>query len=97
MNATLLYILIVGDALANHNNRSFTTMDRNNQIQGGGNCAITYQGAWWYNNCYSSNLNGIYLRDGVIDLRGIVWFFWKDTNESLKRVEMKIRAIVEQE
>ena len=43
-----------GDSLSYHNGRIFTTKDR------GGGCANSYKGAWWYNHCHYSNLNGIY-------------------------------------
>ena len=46
------------DAMANHNNRPFSTYDSDNDAYGGGNCAQNYRGAWWYNRCFHSNLNG---------------------------------------
>ena len=39
----------------------FTTKDRDNDQYGGGNCAISRRGAWWYKSCDDSNLNGLYL------------------------------------
>ena len=39
-----------------------------------GDCAVTvqWQGAWWYNTCHVSNLNGRYL-SGANDNRGMRW------------------------
>ncbi|XP_028390982.1 ryncolin-1-like [Dendronephthya gigantea] len=46
-----------GDSLAFHNTMQFSTKDRDNDISSG-NCAKTWNGAWWYKNCHSCNLNG---------------------------------------
>ena len=45
------------DAMAYHNNMSFSTFDRDND-QSSGNCAVPYRGAWWYKSCFNTNLNG---------------------------------------
>ena len=48
------------DQLDYHNGMAFTTKDRENDKYTSGNCAIGYRGAWWYNSCERSNLNGNY-------------------------------------
>ena len=69
---------------------AFSTKDRDNDKGSGYNCASYYKGAWWFNNCYDSNLNGLYLH-GKISVKGIVWHNWKNNYYSVKRSEMKIR------
>nr|KAG5693354.1 hypothetical protein BaRGS_017647 [Batillaria attramentaria] len=49
-----------GDSLAYHNNRAFTTYDRDRDSYSDGSCAVQHHGAWWYKKCYHSNLNGRY-------------------------------------
>nr|XP_014718808.2 ficolin-1-like isoform X1 [Equus asinus] len=49
-----------GDSLTAHNDRFFSTKDQDND-RSSSNCAEVYRGAWWYDNCHSSNLNGQYL------------------------------------
>ena len=44
----------VRDALSYHKDTAFSTKDSDDE----GNCAAYWQGAWWYKNCYYSNLNG---------------------------------------
>ena len=78
-----------GDSLARHNNIAFTTKDRDNDRYGG-NCAVLYTGAWWYDNCHNSNLNGKYLGD-TTSSKGVTWYHWKNTMASLKFAEMKLR------
>ena len=69
---------------------AFTTKDRDNDKGSGHNCALDYKGAWWYNRCYHSNLNGLYLH-GKSSAKGMVWFHWKKNwGYSVKRSEMKI-------
>ncbi|XP_046861201.1 ficolin-1-like [Xenia sp. Carnegie-2017] len=47
----------VWDALSYHKDMAFSTKDSDNDkfVE---NCAASWQGAWWYKECYDSNLNG---------------------------------------
>lgn len=85
-----------GDSLSYHSSMAFSTEDMDNDLNAR-HCAVDYKSGWWYNSCYSSNLNGVYRmgwygqgRSGFAD--GIVWFTLKEFDSySLKGVEMKIR------
>ncbi|MBN3325021.1 FCN1 protein, partial [Atractosteus spatula] len=81
-----------GDSLTSHNNQAFSTKEKDNDSYGGGNCATAYSGAWWYNVCHDSNLNGLYLK-GHHDsfANGINWHSGKGYNYSYKYSDMKIR------
>ncbi|KAK0065283.1 BpFREP12.9, partial [Biomphalaria pfeifferi] len=47
-----------GDSLSYHNNKYFSTFDRDNDDSSSANCAELNSGAWWYSHCHNSNLNG---------------------------------------
>ncbi|XP_074534600.1 uncharacterized protein LOC141797087 [Halichoeres trimaculatus] len=95
-----------GDALVfsktyNHNNRAFTTPDRDHDRYPSGNCGAYYSSGWWFDACMAANLNGRYYvgkYKGVRD--GIFWGTWHNisteyypTNDrqSFKTVRMMIR------
>ena len=83
-----------GDSLAYHRGLPFTTRDKDNDNHGDHNCAIKYQGAWWYEHCHYSNLNGLYHRGNHSSYaNGVNWKDWKGYYYSLKRTEMKIRPV----
>ena len=86
-----------GDSLSNHNHmmfstgKTFSTKDRDNDLSGS-SCAQSHKGAWWYQNCHDSNLNGLYLRGKhTSHADGVNWKHWRDHNYSLQKTEMKIR------
>uniref|UniRef100_A0A1W7R9M0 Ryncolin n=1 Tax=Hadrurus spadix TaxID=141984 RepID=A0A1W7R9M0_9SCOR len=80
-----------GDSLEYHNGMKFTTSDVHNDLFLK-NCASLFHGAWWFNTCHLSNLNGLYLKDDHIPYtKGIVWYSWKKYDDSLLFAEMKIR------
>lgn len=72
---------------------AWTTYDRDNDNDDDGNCAVDYQGAWWYNDCLSSNLNGPRTSNSISRSRGMVWNTWPGEYVSLKEVEMKIKPL----
>jgi len=55
------------DKLTYHNGRKFSTKNQDNDISAV-NCAAdkNVKGAWWYGDCGTSNLNGVY-RNGADD------------------------------
>ena len=79
-----------GDSLTYHNNMKFSAKDRDHDYNGNGNCAVTQTGAWWYNQCHYSNLNGQYLGD-VVDTRGLGWVTYQSKYSSMKATSMKLR------
>ncbi|XP_028513446.1 ficolin-2-like [Exaiptasia diaphana] len=101
-NYTLLvsgYSGTAGDSLGNgiqyasrvHNGMQFSTFDRDNDKHEFGNsCAVEKHGAWWYNSCYWSHLNGKYKE--YSNNGGIDWYSWPELKyHTLKKTEMKIR------
>ncbi|XP_015427851.1 PREDICTED: ficolin-2-like [Myotis davidii] len=82
-----------GDSLTQHNNSLFTTKDRDND-GAFSNCALKYQGAWWYYSCHWSNLNGRYLGGSHKSHgNGINWHSGKGSYYSYKVSEMKVRPV----
>ncbi|XP_061170007.1 ryncolin-4-like [Saccostrea echinata] len=75
-----------GDGLRHHNGIVFATKDRPDSSS----CTKTNQGAWWYNGCYHSNLNGPYQKSALNTYTAIVWIPWKDKT-ALKSARMMIR------
>jgi len=87
------YRLAVGskDSFGYHNNMPFTTKDRDNDRDSSQNCAVKCTGAWWYQDCQYSNLNGQYLGEKQ-NWQGVIWYhFGRDL--SLKFAEMKMRPL----
>ena len=84
-----------GDSLAHHNNQKFSTKDQDNDGHSGLHCAQTFNtGAWWYNACHYSNLNGVYYNGpNSPSSKGVIWHHWKGSAYSLKVTEMKVRRV----
>ncbi|XP_022094464.1 uncharacterized protein LOC110981295 isoform X2 [Acanthaster planci] len=83
-----------GDSLITyHNGMPWSTLDRDND-KDARQCAQVMRGAWWYNNCQTSNLNGPYVEyPGYLSTngQGIIWSSWPGQDDSLAKVQMKIR------
>ncbi|CAC5393846.1 FCN [Mytilus coruscus] len=76
-----------GDALAHHNGQMFSTKDKNKM-----KCSQDYKGAWWYNACHNSNLNGQYLSGTHASFAdGVNWKQWRGHYYSLKSTRMMFR------
>ncbi|XP_053199612.1 fibrinogen alpha chain [Scomber japonicus] len=82
-----------------HNGMKFSTFDSDND-KWEENCAEMYGGGWWYNNCQSANLNGMYYKGSYDPEKntpyeienGVVWVTYKPATYSLKTVRMFIRS-----
>ncbi|CAI9586669.1 unnamed protein product, partial [Staurois parvus] len=83
----------VGDIMKYHTNMKFTTQDQDNDEKSSANCAVTFRGAWWYKQCYTANLNGVYYLEPDTSNLGINWQTDKGLQFSYKFTEMKIRPI----
>ncbi|XP_022809850.1 microfibril-associated glycoprotein 4-like, partial [Stylophora pistillata] len=82
-----------GDSLSLHRGYFFSTKDQDNDSWGG-HCAVTFKGAWWYEDCHHSNLNGLYHRGKHSSYAdGVIWRHWIGHYYSVKRAEMKIRPV----
>ncbi|XP_038066786.1 ficolin-3-like [Patiria miniata] len=81
-----------GDSLTSkHNGKLFSTKDRDNDNSPIGSCAKDDHGAWWYDWCYQSNLNGKYYALALVDYQSIRWDTWKEPHK-VKICSMKIRS-----
>ena len=76
-----------------HNRMKFSTRDNDNDRHTSSNCAVYFNGAWWFNACLQSHLNGHYYTNptGHENWTGIIWYDWKGNSYSLKFTEMKTR------
>ena len=81
----------VGSGSFNLNGMAFTTHDNDNDMWSSGNCARDWKGGWWYNNCMSSQLNGIYHHDTTPRTwEAVLWQTFTGGGRSLKFAEMKL-------
>ncbi|KAK1167072.1 fibroleukin-like [Acipenser oxyrinchus oxyrinchus] len=94
-----------GDALHfnkryNHDQKLFTTPDKDNDMYPSGNCGAYYSSGWWFDACMSANLNGKYYHKNYKGVRnGIFWGTWHSLpdehpssyRQAFKTVKMMIR------
>ena len=79
------------NSLENGQGTSFSTKDRENDMNPTVHCAQLYEGGWWYYFCTKACLNGVYFHQSAVDYRrGIHWGTWKGNYYSLKKSTMKI-------
>ncbi|XP_056016280.1 fibrinogen-like protein A isoform X1 [Ostrea edulis] len=79
-----------GDSLTYHNGMKYSTKDQDNDKYKG-RCTTHHKGAWWYNKCYYSNLNGQYANSAVVSDKYLNWYKWGNKPEALRRASMMIR------
>ncbi|XP_062621807.1 ryncolin-1-like [Saccostrea cucullata] len=79
-----------GDSLTYHNGRGFSTKDQDNDSSGG-SCAVSSKGAWWFNSCLYSHLNGPYHKSAVKSAVSVVWYHFGNEYRSMKFARMMIR------
>uniref|UniRef100_A0A1X7TKF4 Fibrinogen C-terminal domain-containing protein n=1 Tax=Amphimedon queenslandica TaxID=400682 RepID=A0A1X7TKF4_AMPQE len=78
-----------GDSMAGRhslNGMKFSTMDNDNDKHVD-NCAMLHHGAWWYNSCSDSNLNGLY---SATNETGIFWLDYTSQSTPLPYTRMRI-------
>jgi len=79
-----------GDSMAEHNRMKFSTYDNDND-KAGGNCASWYKAGWWYNNCHSVNLNGLYPTTSTTNAMYMSWHGIHGSHGNIFFSEMKIK------
>ncbi|XP_019861056.1 PREDICTED: fibrinogen C domain-containing protein 1-like [Amphimedon queenslandica] len=81
-----------GNSLAYHSGKKFSTRDRDNDKLSN-TCPQQREGAWWFEHCNYSHLNGRYYTNptDASGENGINWRGWKGNSYSLKFSEMKTR------
>ncbi|XP_069138928.1 ryncolin-1-like [Argopecten irradians] len=80
------------DAMDFHNGYDFTTRDRDHDVRGDVNCATRNYGGWWYRDCHTCNLNGLYKKDnGANDAKAMVWNAFPSRFTPLKKSKMMIQ------
>ncbi|XP_029475370.1 ficolin-3 isoform X2 [Rhinatrema bivittatum] len=80
-----------GDSLTAHSGKPFSTYDKDSDGMEQ-NCAQVVRGAWWYDSCYHSNLNGPYPAfSQEAQKYGIDWKSGRGIGNSYKHTEMKFR------
>ena len=80
------------DSLTNHNGRGFSTKDRDND-KSSLHCANLVRGAWWFNDCRESSLNGVYYHEKSDGQFSDTYCIYWGKSCPFKRAEMKMRPV----
>ncbi|XP_062990269.1 fibroleukin [Elgaria multicarinata webbii] len=93
-----------GDALRfkkphSHDQRFFTTPDKDNDRYPSGNCGSYYGSGWWFDACFAANLNGKYYHKKYKGIRnGIYWDSWpgasSDNMNSYRQPFKKVKMMM---
>ena len=76
-------VRLAGDALSYHRDRPFSTIDNDYTST---SCCLTYPGGWWFNECYTSNLNYRFP-----DKASNLWLAIEEQFGVLRMVQMSLR------
>ena len=79
------------DAMAYHNGQQFSTYNNDNS----GSCSFAHQGGWWYDSCYTANLNGPHTLPSTPGIsQTYARLIWYDGTvyHDLSSADMKIRV-----
>ncbi|KAL1375670.1 hypothetical protein pipiens_017366 [Culex pipiens pipiens] len=88
------YTGTAGDSLSGQVGMKFSTLDAKNDVYKTGNCAVQFEGAWWYSACHGANLNGLYVKGAVTTYANMMcWKTFKGYNYGLERSRMLIRPV----
>ncbi|XP_063442734.1 ryncolin-1-like [Mytilus trossulus] len=87
--------MLGSDPALNLNGKRFSTKDRDNDDNAGGQCALVQKGGWWYKWCTYANPNGLYFLGTEPDYSGIYWYKWNTSIRyyRMKSVTMKIKRL----
>ena len=84
----------VYDAMALHNGQQFSTYNNDNDRYSE-SCSFKYQGGWWYNSCYTANLNGPHTlpsTPGISEEHARLIWYDGTVYHDLSSADMKIRV-----
>ena len=102
-DAASRYLLTINSGIPGHgtlyssfdfySGKKFSTYDRDNDNHSG-HCAVGNRAGWWFSSCTMLNLNGVYgVRSDITGENMRMDYLSNDSNEPIRSVTMKIRAI----
>ncbi|XP_033745689.1 fibrinogen-like protein 1 [Pecten maximus] len=81
-----------GDSLYSHNGQQFSTKDNDNDEKRDGSCSEEYEWTgFWFHQCLSSNINGMYLMGGVTTPNALVWYSFSGQFRPMRKSRMMLR------